>query len=363
MVIQGSVDGLVCEPFAVLHSKDAGDAAKVDLGRAAGAVRPPGLGVGVLMAMVGLAIGGDTQSLLLAYALRPPGAAPPEPLALRLLHPGPAADGGGQRRRLGHRPGRRPRWWSSAAGWNTPTTLVLAWAAGAVAASVFGCRPAAACSPRRPAPSAWLRDTADLGVRYAAEFLGTFGASQAALSVTGSIAGLAAVAQLRGAQVAFGPITTLANGVRVAGTPIAVREQAKGAERLRLVTVAIGGGLALAGRGLDGPGAALPDRFGEAVAGDSWALAREVVPAIAVNNVAAALAAGLLVSLRALADARRSLRGRLATGGLRLVGAAIGAVVAGGPGAAWGLAIGAVLGLGVLQVQYRAALRAQTPSR
>ena len=48
---------------------------------------------------------------------------------------------------------------------------------------------------------------------------------------------------------------------------------------------------------------------------------------------------------------------------LRLVGAAIGAVVADGPGAAWGLAIGAVLGLGVLQVQYRAALRGSDPEQ
>jgi O-antigen/teichoic acid export membrane protein len=209
----------------------------------------------------------------------------------------------------------------------------------------------------------WLRDTAHLGVRYAAEFVGTFGASQAALSVTGAIAGLPAVAQLRGAQVAYGPLLTLSNGIRVAGTPLAVRERAKGGDRLRRVTNVVGGGMALLVLLWTGLLLVMPDGIGEAAIGDSWDLARQVIPAVAVNNLAAAWSAGLLVTLRALADARRSLRGRLATGALRLAGAGVGAWVAGGPGAAWGLAIGAVLGLGVLHLEYRESLRAHALSR
>jgi O-antigen/teichoic acid export membrane protein len=247
-------------------------------------------------------------------------------------------------------------------GWNTPTTVVLAWSAGAVAAALVGCRQLRVL-PDPAAGLGWLRDTAELGVRYAAEFVGTFGASQAALSVTGGIAGLGAVSQLRGAQVAYGPLLTLSNGIRVAGTPIAVRERAKGGNRLRRVTTVVGGGMAFLVLVWTVLLLVMPDSVGEAVLGDSWDLARQVIPAVAVNNLATAWAAGLLVTLRALADARRSLRGRLATGGLRLVGAAIGAAVAGGPGAAWGLAIGAVIGLGVLQLQYWEALRAQVPSR
>jgi len=361
VVIQGTVDGLVCEPFAVLHS-EAPQASTADLRRSAGASTVLGVALGAAMAAIGLLVGGDARPLLLAYALVLPA------LLLQSLW------------RFACFTLARPATavandvvWVTvqvavlaaviATGHGTPATLVLAWGAGAAAAALVGCRQLDVV-PSLAGAWAWLRDTAHLGVRYAAEFLGTFGASQAALSVTGSFAGLAAVAQLRGAQVLYGPVTTLANGIRVAGTPIAVRQKAQGGhERLRGVTAAIGGGLATLVLVWTALVLVLPDAAGEAVTGDSWDLARKVVPAIAVNNLAAAVAAGLLVSLRALADARRSLRGRLATGLLRLVGAGIGALVADGEGAAWGLAIGAVLGLAVLQVQYRDAVRAQLPRR
>ncbi len=361
VVLQGTVDGLVCEPFSVVHSEEHGKAARADLGRASGASILLGVAASLLMAVVGLAVGGHTQSLLVAYALvlpallvqsfwrfacfaldRPETAVANDVVwvgvqvvALAVVILG---------------------------GWSTPTNLVLAWGAGAAAAAVFGCWQLGVI-PEPTAGVTWLRSTAGLGVRYAAEFLATFGASQAALSVTGAIAGLGAVAQLRGAQVAYGPVATLANGVRVAGTPIAVRARARGFERLRRVSLVIGGGLVVVVVLWTALVLAIPEGVGEAVIGDSWEPAREVVPAIGVNALATAWAAGLLVSLRAVADARRSLRGRAATGVLRLAGAAVGAVVAGGEGAAWGLATGAILGLGVLHAQYREALRDQLPSR
>lgn len=361
VVIQGTVDGLVCEPFAVVHSEHGGDVARDDLRRAAGAAFAVGTGAALVLAGAGLGFHGETRALLVAYALVLPGllvqslwrfacftfARPQTAVANDLVWVGVQAVALVA---------------VIVAGEDTPSTLVLAWGAGAVAAALVGGRQLGVA----PAPTEavrWLRDTGHLGVRYAAEFLGTFGASQAALSVTGSLAGLAAVAQLRAAQVAYGPIATLSNGVRVAGTPIAVRERARGLERLRLVTAVIGGGLAALVVVWTVLVLLAPDGVGEAVAGDSWELARDVVPAVAVNAIAAGWSAGLLVSLRALADARRSLRGRLATGLLRLIGAAIGALVADGEGAAWGLATGAVLGLGVLQLQYRRAVRDQLPSR
>ncbi len=344
VVIQGTVDGLVCEPFAVVHSEERGDPARADLRRAAGASVGLGLVLAAAMAIVGFLFDGPTRTLLLAYALILPFLLLQSLwrfAAFTLSRPGTAV--------------ANDILWVAVqvvglvvvirAGWNTPTTLVLAWGAGAVAAAVFGCRQLGVL-PSVAGALGWLKETAHLGVRYAAEFLGTFGASQAALSVTGSIAGLAAVAQLRGAQVAFGPITTLANGVRVAGTPIAVRQKARGGNRLWLVTVAVGGGLATLAVGWSVLVLFLPDDVGDAIAGDTWDLARKVLPALAVNNVASALAAGLLVSLRALADSRRSLRGRLATGALRLVGAAIGAVVA-IPLPFIGAILGAIVGGGI----------------
>jgi O-antigen/teichoic acid export membrane protein len=361
VVVLGTSDGLICEPFAVLHSASPTEEAHRALRRAAGAAVAMGAATGIGFALVAILVPGSARPILLAYAVVLPA------LLLQSLW------------RFGSFTLARPRTavandvvWVAvqvvalvaviATDHDTPANLVLAWGAGAVAAALVGVGQLATIPDLRRA-HAWLRDTASFGLRYAAEFLGTFGSSQAALSVTAAIAGLPAVAQLRGAQVVYGPITTLANGVRVAGTPVAVRQLERGREHLRRVAGLIGGGLTLSVVVWTGLVLALPESWGEAIAGDTWALAREVVPAVAVNNAAVGLAAGLVVSLRALADPRRSLRGRLATGLLRLGGATVGAVVADGEGAAWGLAVGAVLGLGVLYVEYQAAQRDQPARR
>ncbi|HYF46937.1 MAG TPA: hypothetical protein VD926_12045, partial [Acidimicrobiales bacterium] len=276
-VFQGSIDGLVCEPFAVIHSRRPDGSSRTDLARASGACLLLGGAGALVFAAVALPLP-DARGLLLAYA-----AILPALLLQSLWRFASFALGRPQTAVV------NDLVWAVvqvaalaivlAGGWDTPVTLVLAWGGGAAVAALVGCRQLGVLPDVRRAV-AWVRETAHLGVRYAAEFLGTFGASQAALSVTGSLAGLGAVAQLRGAQVAYGPVTALANGVRVAGTPIAVRQQARGPTRLRLVVRAVGGGLAA----LVGVWTVLllllPDRAGDALVGDSWALAVDVLPAI-----------------------------------------------------------------------------------
>jgi O-antigen/teichoic acid export membrane protein len=359
VLLQGTADGLIGEAFAVLHSDSPAAESRRALRQAAGAALIVGGIIAGGLALIGLALPEPSRSLLLCYAVLVPAL-----LVQSLWRFASFALG-------------RPRTavandlvWLAVqltalavvigAGADTPAPLVLAWGAGAVTAAVVGFGQLRTW-PDLFGGGSWLRQTSHLGTRYAAEFFGTFGANHAALAATGWIAGLAAVAQLRGAQLLFGPVMILASSVRVAGTPIAVRQKARGARHLRTVTLGVGGGLVVVILAWTVLILLAPEGVGKSVDGASWELARSVVPAVAVSTLCAGVAAGLVVSLRALADARRSLRGRLATGGLRLVGAAIGAAVAGGAGAATGLAVGAALGLAVLGAEYRASLREFVP--
>jgi O-antigen/teichoic acid export membrane protein len=359
VLLQGSADGLIGEPFAVLHSDSAPDEARRGLRQAAGAAVAVGGAIAAGLALVGAALPEPARSLLLCYAL----------LAPALLVQSLWRFACFALRRPGTAVANDLVWMAVqvaalgvviAAGAATPASLVLAWGTGAVAAAVVGFVQLG-IGPDLAGGGAWLRQTSHLGVRYAAEFFSTFGANQAALTATGWIAGLAAVAQLRGAQLLFGPVMILATSVRVAGTPIAVRQKARGARHLRAVTVCVGAGMAVAILAWTSLILLAPAGVGESVEGASWVLARAAVPMVAVSTICAGVAIGLVLSLRALADARRSLRGRMAQGALRLVGAATGAALAGGVGAATGLAVGAVLGLGVLGVEYRASIRELLP--
>jgi O-antigen/teichoic acid export membrane protein len=199
----------------------------------------------------------------------------------------------------------------------------------------------------------WLRETVALGGRFALEFLGTFGASQLALALIGVIAGFGAIGQVRGAQVLFGPLNTLANGLRGAAVPEAVRLLARSRRHLDRFVVVIGAVFSVAVVAWTVLLVLLPDAAGRAIVGESWPEVREAVPAMSVNVLTTGFVAALIVGLRGTADARRSLRGRLGVGGTKVLGGVAGALVAGGMGGAWGLAAAGFIGTALLWRQYR----------
>lgn len=353
VVVLGTTDGLIGEALAVTRGDHGEEEVRPALASAAGAAVLVGAVAALAMGAVALVVAEPLRGLLAAFALLQP--------ALFLQSAW----------RFGAFTLRRPRTavandavWVGvqavalvlvvASGHRSPPALVLAWGTGAVAAAAAGIVQFSLVPALRGA-LAWLRDTVELGGRFAAEFLGTFGASQLALALIGAIAGFGAIGQVRGAQVLFGPLNTLANGLRVAAVPVAVRLRRRGGRHLDRFVLGVGALFTAAVVVWTGLLLVLPDAAGRAVVGDSWAQARATVPAMAANVITTGFAAAFVVGLRGLADARRSLRGRLGAGAVKVVGAVLGAAAAGGIGGAWGLAVAGIIGTAVLWRQYRDA--------
>jgi len=100
---------------------------------------------------------------------------------------------------------------------------------------------------------------------------------------------------------------------------------------------------------------AIPDGVGEAILGDSWRSARNLMVPIVVAVIAEGLNVGPWVGLRALAAAGRSLRGRTIIAGVTMVAGAAGSASMGAWGAAAGFATGSVVATGVWTWQFLAA--------
>lgn len=243
----------------------------------------------------------------------------------------------------------------------SPALLLAAWGGAATLAGIAGplqsgLRP----EPRRAME--WMRSHADLGGRYLLDFFGMVGSVQLTIYGVGLITGLAAAGSLRAAWIVLGPLNVLFFAALSAAVPEGARMTTGSTAGLRRMC----GGLAVALPALALAWVAvlvlLPDRFGQAVLGQSWTGARDVLPvlglALAVNGVLVAADSGL----RALGNARRGLRARLFMLPLTAAGGLIGAVVAGAHGAATGLLIADVLGGGIWWYQFNGAVREWVPT-
>jgi O-antigen/teichoic acid export membrane protein len=185
----------------------------------------------------------------------------------------------------------------------------------------------------------WLRAHRDLVPRFAGQFGVTLASGQAALYLVGAIGGLAAVGVIRAAQVLLGPLNILFMGSGLFAVPEASRRARSGSiADVRRTGVLLAVGLAASVIVWALVVGFLPDRIGRAILPHTWSAARALLPPVALSMVGAGLAQGAETVLRALADARRSLRGALIQGVLTILGAVTGAT-AGISGAAWGLAI------------------------
>ena len=83
-------------------------------------------------------------------------------------------------------------------------------------------------APDLSAVRSWLLDNRDLGMRYLVENVGASGARQLRMSALGAIAGLAAVGQVRAAEMLMGPFLVVLMGISQVAVPEAahvVRER------------------------------------------------------------------------------------------------------------------------------------------
>ena len=235
---------------------------------------------------------------------------------------------------------------------------ILVWGASALLSAGVGMALGRLLPSLRRA-RAWFDESRDLGLRYATEALISQAPFQVTLFVLGSVAGLAATASLRGAQLMLGPIGMLIIGLSIVGVPEGVRlSRSRGTRGLRspaallslgTASITLVWGLALT---------LLPADIGEKFLGETWAGASAVLVPITFAWIGNGLAFGATVGLRVLADSRRSLRARSADASAQMIGGVIGALVGAAFGAAFGLAVGMAIGAVAWWIAFNAAIAA-----
>jgi O-antigen/teichoic acid export membrane protein len=233
--------------------------------------------------------------------------------------------------------------------------FVIAWGgAGALTACAGALQ--AGIVPRPREVMGWLRSQRDLAPRYLAEFGARNGAQTGIVYAAASLSGLAAAGALRAGQIVLGPPNILNMGLTGAAIPEAVRALRRSRRHLWRLTQLLSLAIALPALLWGAVVLALPDDVGRALLGASWEPAQAVLVPLTLALAASGALTGPTVGLRALADARRSLRARLITGMMSFGGGLVGTVIGGAPGAATGLAAGLWTGVVVWWWVYGVAL-------
>jgi O-antigen/teichoic acid export membrane protein len=334
----GVLRSLVSEPLIVRFS--GADPARLRQATAAsaGSAVLVGAVAGVLAASVGLLLGGLTGTLLMILAVLLPG------LLLQDFW------------RLAFFAAGRPRSafvndtvWAVLqigavvalirAGRGDTVSYLTAWGLSAVVAAGLGAAQAGTL-PRLGSSVSFIREHRDIGARFTWGFLINQGAFNTVFVIVGGIAGVAAVAAMRAAQVLLGPMRVIMDALSAFALPLLSRRTARGQGVARpAVIVSLAAGSLTAA--WTGALLLIPTRVGEALLGDTWVLARDVIGVFGLSLAAIGLSTGGALALKALSEAGLLLRVTLVQAPLAL---GLGAF-----GAAWNGAVGAVAGLLVTQ--------------
>jgi hypothetical protein len=218
-----------------------------------------------------------------------------------------------------------------ASGRISAVSLVVAAGAPAVIGACITVR-----SVHRIHPSTeWISRNWDLAWRFAAEWLIGTGVGYLAVLALGPLVSVAAVGAVRGVQVVFGPLNVLYAGAMAVLVPEGVRMRPQALHRALVQASLLLAGLAVA---MVVIALAIPDSLGEAVLGETWSSARELVLPMGIAATFGAIMSGAVVGLRSLRAASASLNART-----RLVPVLLGLPLTGGwmsgaVGFAWGSA-------------------------
>jgi hypothetical protein len=218
--------------------------------------------------------------------------------------------------------------------------FVVVWGLGGALGAVVGVLLSPEVFRRRPRPVGWLVEHKAVGSRFFGEFVTALGLSQVLLTAFGAISGLAALGGVRGSQLFYGPINTAYAGVYLVVVPEGAQMRDSPARLRRIVAYASGGLMSLAALWML-VGIALPDSLGREILGGAWPRAERLMLPMGAFAIAGSAASGGLYGLRALADAKRSLRTRLRCAPIYVAFPLVGTALGGAVGFATGLAIGA----------------------
>lgn len=245
---------------------------------------------------------------------------------------------------------------------NAPEVLLLAWGIAAGGAGAIGAR-RLGVRPRFSAVGAWVRHDRERIWGFVSDFLLTIGSVSAAIYLVGAIAGLAAVAAIRGAELLFQPLNALFSGLRVLTLPALAKAATDGGLQVRVGARNLSAAYALTAAAWAAVVLALPDVAGRAILGVTWSSAEALLLAIGVLYLARAAAVPAMDGLRALGAARRLILVRLVFVAMLFTGTVAGAAAGGGHGAAYGLALASCAGLAAWWGGLLAASRRRADTR
>lgn len=184
----------------------------------------------------------------------------------------------------------------------------------------------------------WLREHRDLWPFFVLDNL-VYQATNLVVVVVISVAtSLADVGGFRAAMTVYAPLAIIGRGIVGVAVPELARrrDDPLAVERASLV---VGGVLAPMALVWAVVASSLPDSWGRAAFGASWALAEPLVLLAGVSVAAGQFAVGTAVGIRALGAGRQGLLARAVVSGLALVAAAVGGVLDGAYGVMVALAL------------------------
>jgi hypothetical protein len=220
----------------------------------------------------------------------------------------------------------------------TPTTLILAWVAGAAAGAAVGAV-RGRVRPRALAIRRWLAEERARAGGFVSDYLVSNGMWQASFLVVGVVLSLGELAGLRVALVAVSPLANLLGGVRtLALAHLAGLEAHPVRARQRAVVVALG--LASAAAAYGAALVVMPDTWGAELFGASWSEASSVVAIIAAAEVIRLPTFAQIDLIKVFGEPVDLVRTRLIGSVVIVAGLMGGAIVAGPRGAALGAAVG-----------------------
>ncbi len=238
--------------------------------------------------------------------------------------------------------------------------LILAWG-GAAAVCVLVALFRLGVVPDPWAAAAWVRRSWDVSRFLLGENMLTVGAFNGGFLLVGALAGEGAVSAIRGAQVLLGPLQTLASAMFTFTLPELSRRAWLAATTRWKIAVAASAGMLVVALGYTGFLLLLPQGAGEFLFGGNWSGSRSILLPVALGATAAATCLGPAVSIYALGLARKTFRLMTIEAPLVVTLMIGGTLWFGLDGAVWGLALNQALLVPLWFLQLRAILRRPLP--
>jgi O-antigen/teichoic acid export membrane protein len=235
--------------------------------------------------------------------------------------------------------------------------FVFTWGAAATVAAAVGPLQAGVL-PRLAGARHWLSGTRDLGIRYLLEGTTNSAATQLRNYGVGLLLGLTALGYVQASSTLMGPFMVIFFGMGLVTLPEAARILRRSPRHLPLFSMAVSGGLTVAGL-LWGLILlfTLPRGLGNWILPNIWRPTYPLILPLTISIMGGCAGTGAGCGLHALGAAKRSLRAMAISSAFYAVGGVAGAAIGGVEGSMQGIAVGAWVGTAFFWIELRAALR------